>query len=291
MASRLEVKKNPPANNMLNMLFSTKKSYDISVEKDIFASDSEEEEKTSEIAAIPLKLSFGSENDSSIQSNKVQSDMSQPNQSGDVSALSDKGNSIDEITKGLETCLLKEYENNNETDEEVEKSYLGRHQVTILHSSESDLCDTNKKVMEEIELKCMEIPKKPIRKRIIMMSSTDSESEKECEHENDCNASFDIGAIKRKFAKTPAARVANGSSISDKNDYDFEDSFINDNEDQSESDFTNDEEVCSFSSTSQKLVGYMPTYLNTFFRVILMFLISEEVGMNVKGGLFWRTSP
>ena len=72
MASRLEVKKNPPANNMLNILFSTKKSYNIPVEKDIFASDSEEEEKTSEIAAIPLKLSFGSENDSSIQSNKVQ---------------------------------------------------------------------------------------------------------------------------------------------------------------------------------------------------------------------------
>ena len=85
MASRLEVKKNPPA-NMLNMLFSTKKSYDIPVEKDIFASDSEEEEKTCEIAAIPLKLSFGSENDSLIQSNKIdkiQSDMSQPNQSGD----------------------------------------------------------------------------------------------------------------------------------------------------------------------------------------------------------------
>ena len=252
MASRLEVKKNPPT-NMLNMLFSTKKSYEIPVEKDIFASDSEEEEKTSEIAAIPLKLSFGSENDSSIQSNKVQSDMSQPNQSGDVSALSDKGNSMDEITKGLETCLLEEYESNNETDEEVEKSYLGRHEVTILHSSESDLCDTNKKVMEEIELKCMEIPKKPIRKRIIMMSSTDSESEKEPENENDCNASFDIGAIKRKFARTPAARVASRSSISDKNDYDFEDSFINDNEDQSESDFTNDEEVCSFSSTFAKI--------------------------------------
>ena len=58
--------------------------------------------------------------------------------------MSDKGNSVDEITKGLETCLLEEYENSNETDEEVEKSYLGRHQVTILHSSESDLCNSNK---------------------------------------------------------------------------------------------------------------------------------------------------
>ena len=88
-----------------------------------------------------------------------------------------------------------------------------------------------------------------------MMSSTDSESEKEKEpeNENDCNASFDIGAIKRKFARTPAARVTSRSSISDKNDYDFEDSFINDNEDQSESDFTNDEEVCSFSSTFAKI--------------------------------------
>ncbi len=56
---------------------------------------------------------------------------------------------MDEITKGLETCLLEEYENNNETDEEVEKSYLGRHQVTILHSSESDLCETKK--VEKIE--------------------------------------------------------------------------------------------------------------------------------------------
>ena len=276
MASRLEVKKNPPT-NMLNMLFSTKKSYEIPVEKDIFASDSEEEEKTSEIAAIPLKLSFGSENDSSIQSNKVQSDMSQPNQSGDVSALSDKGNSMDEITKGLETCLLEEYENNNETDEEVEKSYLGRHEVTILHSSESDLCDTNKKVMEEIELKCMEIPKKPIRKRIIMMSSTDSESEKEPENENDCNASFDIGAIKRKFARTPAARVASRSSISDKNDYDFEDSFINDNEDQSESDFTNDEEVCSFSSTFAK-ISWIYSHL---FRYICY---SYSHVSNIRGG-------
>ena len=89
MASSLEVKKNPDAKNMLNMLFSTKKSYDIPVEKDIFASDSEEEEKTCEMAAIPLKLSFGSENDSSlIQSNKVdeiQSDFDQTNQSGDGS--------------------------------------------------------------------------------------------------------------------------------------------------------------------------------------------------------------
>ena len=175
--------------------------------------------------------------------------------------MSDKGNSMDEITKGLETCLLEEYENNSETDEEVEKSYLGRHQVTILHSSESDLCDTNKKVMEEIELASMEIPKKPIRKRIIMMSSTDSESEKESENENDCNASFDIGAIKRKFARTPAARVASRSSMSDKNDYDFEDSFINDNEDQSESDFTNNEEVCSFFFYFAKISWIFAHYL------------------------------
>ena len=88
MASSLEVKKSPDAKNMLNMLFSTKKSYNIPVEKDIFASDSEEEEKTCEIVAMPLKLSFGSENDSSlIQSNKVQSKFDQPNQSSDGSHL------------------------------------------------------------------------------------------------------------------------------------------------------------------------------------------------------------
>ena len=52
--------------------------------------------------------------------------------------MSEKCTFVDEITKGLETCLLEEFEKNDETDEEEELSYLGRHQVTIMHSSESE---------------------------------------------------------------------------------------------------------------------------------------------------------
>ena len=49
-----------------------------------------------------------------------------------------EGKLVDKITKGLESCLLDEYENDdNGTDEIREKSYLGRHEVT-LHSCSSD---------------------------------------------------------------------------------------------------------------------------------------------------------
>ena len=59
---------------------------------------------------------------------------------------SNKSTFIDDITKDLESCLLDEYENNDETvdtsDEEgekskFEKSYLGRHEVILQSSSES----------------------------------------------------------------------------------------------------------------------------------------------------------
>ena len=49
-----------------------------------------------------------------------------------------EGKLVNEITKGIESCLLDEYENDdNEADEIKEKSYLGRHEVT-LQSPSSD---------------------------------------------------------------------------------------------------------------------------------------------------------
>ena len=61
-------------------------------------------------------------------------------------AGSNKSTFVDDITKGLESCLLDEYENNDETvnasDEEegnpkFEKSYLGRHEVILQSSAEN----------------------------------------------------------------------------------------------------------------------------------------------------------
>ena len=86
--------------------------------------------------------------------------------------------------------------------------------------------------------------KKPIRKRIIIMSSSSDSSGSESDNGN---ASFDIGAIKKKYA-TPAATAKKGTktreiSIEKDNEYDLEDSFIDDNDDDSESDFSSDQEV------------------------------------------------
>ena len=79
---------------------------------------------------------------------------------------------------------------------------------------------------------------------MIMSSSSDS-SGSESDNDNSNNASFDIGAIKKKYA-TPAAtkRETKTRQISGEKDdeYDLEDSFIDDNDDDSESDFS-DEEV------------------------------------------------
>ena len=55
--------------NLKNILFSAKNSYLPQVEKDIFASDSESDGQEEDCQLKPLKISFGSENDSLSKSN------------------------------------------------------------------------------------------------------------------------------------------------------------------------------------------------------------------------------
>lgn len=148
--------------------------------------------------------------------------------------------SEEEVKPKLSPARLS-FEDSSRADD---TSFLGRHEVTLHSSSESDDENGEKRkgletaIVEEWESKESDhssIKSSPVnasrkgktkkaRKRIVSFSSSSEEEEKEG---NDC--SFDIGAIKRQYA-TPKPRhhhlkIENESH--EENDYDLQDSFIN----------------------------------------------------------------
>ena len=142
-------------------------------------------------------------------------------------------------------------------ESEPEKSFLGRHEVTLFSAggSEDDEEEESQKgletaIVEEWESKDINLSeindiqthrnlgispkkskKKVARKRIIPMSSSSDEDEPGILENNE--ASFDLGAIKRQY-ETPKAKNYRHNESSEyrqttsEDDYDFQDSFIDD---------------------------------------------------------------
>lgn len=166
------------------------------------SSDDEEADSKIEDSSLvlrPQKLSFAS-------------DSSSINSSREISA---------NFSKGLETRLLEEYEEDDYEEESQTKSFLGKHEVILQPSSESD--DEEK----ENKKKKAKTP----RKRIIAFASSsesDSEDNGQVAKTVTPNASFDLGAIKRQFTSTKKPARSRRDKSSDSDDYDLEDSFIND---------------------------------------------------------------
>ena len=113
----------------------------------------------------------------------------------------DASRDLDELTRGLETCLLDEYENETE----------GSSQST----PEKKGTDVKK-------------PRKIQRKRIVALASSSSDDEPSDASDKENDASFDIGSIKKRFATPKPKHIVEEES--DENEYDLEDSFINDEE-------------------------------------------------------------
>ena len=164
-----------------------------------------------------------------------------------------------------------------DSNEGIEKSFLGRHEVTFhSSSSENDVEEASKGlesiIVEEWEAKdpdqsdiksplvsATPSPVKPskknkkIRKRITALASSSSEDDDDKENIG-TNCSFDIGAIKRQFA-TPKPSVSrkncdknqDDSEYRDANQYDLQDSFIND-ESLSEEETCSSEDEASFEA-------------------------------------------
>ena len=134
-----------------------------------------------------------------------------------------------------------------ESDGSPEKSFLGRHEVTLFSSSggEDDEEERQKgletAIVEEWESKDRNFSlgispkkskKKVTRKRIVLLSSSSSEGEESTSEKKKTgvlqhnDASFDLGAIKRQY-QTPKQKNYRCDDSSE-DDYDFQDSFIDD---------------------------------------------------------------
>ena len=124
----------------------------------------------------------------------------------------------------------------------MEKSFLGRHEVTLF-SEDAESDEEERRIgletalVEEYESNDSEIEsparpkKKSVRKRIIVMSSSDEENDLGEDKENvDSNeASFDLGAIKRQYETPKPKKNYREQQIEEsEDDYDLQDSFIND---------------------------------------------------------------
>ena len=163
----------------------------------IWASSSDEDEHELSNDFLPKKLSFHSED--SIRNES-------------------KGTSfhdVEERYKGLETHILEEYESCSGEEEGLAKSFLGKHQVTLINSSSED-----SEVRESKQ-------KAKLRKRIILLESSSDSSDDE-----NASNSFDLGAIKKKYTTPGPLKDKKQAQIEEnsesENDYDLQDSFIND---------------------------------------------------------------
>lgn len=221
---RLNVKKKIDAAVLFSLKKETRKE---TVQAHVLAPESSDDEKAdskfedSSLILKPQKLSFAS-------------DSSGINSSRDVSA---------NISKGLETRILEEYE--IEDDQCQVKSFLGKHEVILQTSSESE--DEEKENTRQAQ---------PRRRRIMALaSSSDSDSESDnCgsgEESEKENGSFDLGAIKRQFTKKPL-RSKQVDKESDSDGYDLEDSFINDDSDCDPVDITREGKEESSINTSEE---------------------------------------
>ena len=112
----------------------------------------------------------------------------------DLLLTDDKEYDDQKISKGLETLLIEEKETSLDLEKSNEKS---------------------------------QAPEKPKRnyRRIVSFASSSSSSDSDSE-----NASFDLGAIKKKYTPRPRNFKQPLVLDDDENDYDLEDSFINDDD-------------------------------------------------------------